>query len=250
MARLQRQELKHDEFVDTMDELLLYAEQQGRTLLVFVLAVVVGGGSLGGFYWYSRKQEHRAEAALGAALMTLELPVQPGLPPLPGDGPRQSFPSEREKYEAAEKEFAAVRAAFPRTRAALFAKHHQALCLWEKGEREAAVAALGELSRAADPHVAALAGFSLAGFYESLGRAAEAEKLYRQLAEHPTTTVPRATALLALASLRAAADPAEARRLLVQVKAEFPDTSISGEVTRRLDLLPAPSTPAPSPKQP
>lgn len=243
MARLKRQELKHDEFVDTFDEALVYVEEHGRTLLTLALAVVLGGGSVGGYYWYSQQRERQANAALGTALLTFEAPVQEGLPPLPGEGPEKIFATEREKYEAAEKEFAAVRADFPRTRAALLAKHYQAICQFEMGETEAATTALSELSRASDPNLAALAQLHLAGFYESLGRREEAEQLYRQLAENPATTVPRATALLALANLQAESNPAEARRLLAQVKAEYADTSISAEVTRRLELLPPPTQP-------
>ncbi len=246
MARLKRQELKHDEFIDSFDELYLYVEEHGRLLVISAVAIVLAGGALGGFYWYSRQQEHQANAALGAALMTFETPVQAGLPPLPGET-RKSFASDQEKFTAAEKEFADLRADFPGTRAALFAKHYQALCQWEKGEHDSALAGLEELTRAADPNVAALAKLHLAGYYETLGRAAEAEKLYRDLADHPAVTVPRATALLALAQLVSNRDPAEARRLLEEVKAEFPDTPIATEVTRRLELLPTPpAAPAPA----
>ena len=247
MARLKRQELKHDEFIDSADALYLYVEEHGRTLVTAALAVLVAGGALVGFYWYSRQQEHQGNAALGAALMTFEAPVQAGLPPLPGET-RKTFTSEQEKYTAAEKEFTAVRTGFPRTRAALFAKHYQALCQWEKGEHDSALAGLDELTRAADPNVAALAKLHLAGYYESLGRAADAEKLYRDLADHPAVTVPRAAALLALAQVVSNRDAAEARRLLEEVKGAYPDTSIATEATRRLELLPAtpPADPAPA----
>lgn len=239
MARLKRQELKHDEFIDSADALYLYVEEHGRTLVTAALAVLVAGGALGGFYGYSRQQEHQGNAALGAALMTFEAPVQAGLPPLPGEA-RKTFTSEQEKYTAAEKEFTAVRTDFPRTRAALFAKHYQALCQWEKGEHDSALAGLEELTRAADANVAALAKLHLAGYYESLGRAADAEKLYRDLADRPAVTVPRAAALLALAQLVSNRDAAEARRLLEEVKGAYPDTPIATEATRRLELLPAP----------
>jgi len=250
VARLKRQELKHDEFVDTVDELYLYLEEHGRRLLTLALVVLLGGAAAGGLYWYDRQQEQKAGAALGAALLTFEAPVQAGLPPLPGEAARKTFTSEEEKYQAAEKEFAAVRADFPRTRAARLAAHYQAVCQWERGELDSAFAGLEELARSRDRDAAALARFTLAGYYEVVGRAADAEKLYRELADRPSVTVPKASAQLALADLKASSDPAEARRLLEAVQAEFPDTAVAREVARRLELLPPAPAEAPQPKQP
>ncbi|MBI2957168.1 MAG: hypothetical protein HYY26_07645 [Acidobacteria bacterium] len=245
MARIQRQELKHDEFIDTFDEFLLYLEDHWRTLVLLGASVLAAAGSLGGFYWYSERQEGRGEAALVEALFTFEAPVQAGLPPLPGST-QKIFSSERAKYEAAREEFARVRGDYPRTRAALMAKHYEAFCQFQLGEREAAVAALEELSRAADPNVAAMARYHLAGFYQAMGRRAEAEKLYRELAAHPAATVPRELALLELANLVAESNPAEARQLYLQVQQELPDTAVAAEASRRLDRLPA----APAAAQP
>ena len=252
MARLHRQELKHDEFIDTFDELLLYVEDHWRTLTALALSVVLAGGGLGGFYFYSQRQEQRAQAALNSALITFQAPVRTGLPPLPGDTSR-SFGSEREKWDAAIKEFAAVRTDYPRTDAALMAKHYEALARYEAGQTDEAIKELEELSHGADRNVAALAKFHLAGLYETKGRGADAEKLYRELAEQPTPTVPRELSQLALADLLAQSKPDEARQLYEKLKADFPGTPVAEEVSRRLDLLPpAPAgTPtAPPPAQP
>lgn len=245
MARIQRQALKHDEFVDWVDSAFLWVEEHGRTLLMGALALVLGGGSLGGYYWYSRHQEEQAGAALTSALFTFQASVQEGLPPLPGAGPQRAFSSEEEKYRAAKKDFATVIADYPRTRSALLAKHYQALCQFELGETDAAVAGLEELSHSSDRNVAARAKLSLAAFYRKLERTQEAAELYRELVENPTSTVPREVALLELATLEAEADPEEARQLYNEIKNEFPDTAIAAEVTRRLELLPPPPTAQP-----
>ncbi|HKZ53792.1 MAG TPA: tetratricopeptide repeat protein [Candidatus Acidoferrales bacterium] len=239
MARIQRQELKHDEFIDTLDATLIYVEEHTRTLLIIALAVVLGGGSLGVLYWYSQQQERKASVALAKGLITFQAPVQEGLPPLPGSSVQQTFASQEDKFRAAEKEFAAVHSDFPRTRSGRLARHYQALCQFEVGETDAAVATLEELARARDTNEAALAKLHLAGFYQRLNRRADAAKLYRELADHPTDTVPRAMALLELATLEATENPEEARRLYTEIKNEFPDTPIAAEVTQRLELLPA-----------
>jgi TolA-binding protein len=244
VARIQRQELKHDEFIDSLDATLIYIEEHTRTLLLIALAVVVGGGSGAGLYWYSQQQEREASAALAKGLITFQAPVQEGLPPLPGSGVQQTFASQEDKYRAAEKEFAAVHSDFPRTRSGRLARHYQALCQFELGETDDAVATLEELARVGKANEAALAKLHLGGFYQKLNRRADAAKLYRALAEHPTDTVPRALALLELATLEAVENPEEARRLYTEIKNEFPDTPIAAEVTQRLELLPAAAPPA------
>ncbi|HXE75847.1 MAG TPA: tetratricopeptide repeat protein [Candidatus Xenobia bacterium] len=245
MARLHRQELKHDEFIDTFDELLLYLEDNWRTLTTLALSVVLAGGGLGGFYFYSQRQEARAQAALSNALLTFQAPVRTGLPPLPGDTSR-SFPNEKEKWDAAIKEFAAVRSDYPRTDAAQMAKHYEALSRYEAGQTDEAIKELEELSRGADRNVAALAKFHLAGMYEAKGRSADGEKLYRELAEQPTQTVPRELSQLALADLLAQSKPDEARQLYEKLKADFSGTPVADEVSRRLDLLPPAAAPVPA----
>lgn len=246
MARIQRQELKHDEFADTVDSALLYLEDNWRRLTTIALVVLLGGGSVGGYIWYSRDQEARAGAALTSALFTLQAQVQAGLPPLPGEGAEKIFSSEQAKYEAARKEFDAIRTDFPRTRSAQLAAFYVALCDERLGKTDAAIVALEELSGTRDRNVAAQAQLTLAGLYQQRGRAADAEKLYGQLADNPTVTVPRAQALLELATLKAESDPSAARKLLDEIKREFPDTQIAAEVTRRMELLPA----APAAAQP
>lgn len=239
MARIQRQELKHDEFADSIDSALLYLEDNWRRLTVIALVILLGGGSVGGYIWHSRDQEHRAGAALTSALFTLQAPVQAGLPPLPGEGPERIFNSEQAKFEAARKEFDAVRTEFPRTRSAQLAGFYVALCDHQLGKTDAAITTLEELSRVNDKNIAAQAQLTLAGFYQQRGRTADAQKLYRQLADNPTVTVPRSMALLELATLQSESDPAAARKLFDEIKREFPDTQIAAEVTRRIELLPA-----------
>lgn len=238
MARIQRQELKRDEFVDSFDSTLLYIEDNWPRLLAIALAVLLGGGAAGGYYWYSQRQESRASVALASALFTFRAPVQAGLPALPGEGPEQIFTSEEDKYRAAEAAFEEVQQEYPRTKAALLAQHYQAVCYYELGETEKAISAFEALARSGDANVAALARYHLAGLYLTLGRRDDAARLYRELSEKPTATVPKSMALLELARLEAENNPQEARRLFELVKNEFPDSPIAAEVTRELEELP------------
>ncbi|MFQ5817703.1 MAG: tol-pal system YbgF family protein [Terriglobia bacterium] len=238
MARVSRRELKKDEFISAFEETLAFLGEQREMIIALVLVVLVGAGSLGGFWWYARRQEQQASLALGQALEIYAAPIRlnPGESPLSLPGP--SFANEKEKYEAAQKAFGELRREFARTRVGVLGKHYEGLALWELGKRDEAVRLLEEVSRGTRPERAAVAGLHLAGFYQKLGRREEARQLYQKLSERPTSSVPRAVALLALADLTAATQPAEARKLYEEVKRELGDSSLADEVDRRLALLP------------
>ena len=53
------------------------------------------------------------------------------------------------------------------------------------------------------------------------GKTPEAAKLYQELADHPTMTVPKASALLALADAYRESQPAQARQIYERVEKEF-----------------------------
>ncbi len=238
MARVSRRELKQDEFISTFEETWEFLKQQRETIVALVLAVLLGAGTLGGFYWQTSREEQRASAALGEALAIYAAPVRPTPAEVPPGLSRPSFDSEPEKYKAAQEAFVRLRQNFPRTHVAVIAKHYEALTLWQLGRREEALKLLEELSQAGDRERAALARFHLAGFYLQLGRTDQARQLFQKLANQPCVSVPRATALFALAELYATSQPAQARKLYEELRQQFGDTPLAGQIKRRLEMLP------------
>lgn len=237
MARIQRRELKHDEFVDSVDNLRLYLEEHGRRVGLLAALVVLVAVSIGAYVWYTRAQEEKANILLSQAVVSFEAPVQEGLPPLPGQEGR-IFSSQEEKWRTVAGKFAAVHEEHPRTKAGLIAKHYEGICKFRLGEQDAALALLEEVAGARDREVASLAKLHLAGLYIEVDRAEEAEELYRELIDSPTATVPKPAAQMDLAALLTLSDPAEARDLYEQVKTEFPDTNIAALAGQRQELLP------------
>ena len=67
-----------------------------------------------------------------------------------------------------------------------------------------------------------LAKFALASQYKSSGQDAKAIDLYKQLIAHPSRTVGKAEAQLELASLYAAKQPAEAKKMYEEISKENP----------------------------
>lgn len=237
MARIHRKELKHDEFVDTVDRLWMYLEEHGRRLGLIALLVVLGAVSVGGYVWHIRAQEEAAQILLTGAAATFAARVQVGLPPLPGEE-ESVFSSEADKWAAATRKFAGIYEKYPGTHAGLVARHYEGVSRYRAGEKEEGIAILAEVTESGNRNAAALAKLHLAGFYLDAGRADEAESLYRELIEGSYVTVPQAVAQLDLAAMLSADRPDEARDLYEAIREDHPDSELAATASRRMGLLP------------
>jgi len=149
------------------------------------------------------------------------------------------FTTDQQKYQAALKQFTEVVDKYPRQPAADFARYHVGLCQSALGNDAAAVKTLQAAAKSSDKNTAALASEALAGELNKQGKTDEAIKVYQNLADHPTSTVPRAEALLAEASLYRDTKPAQARALYEQVQKEFgSDPYLSSQVQQQMAGLP------------
>ena len=238
MARLTRRELKQDELRSTFEEFEQFAKQRYKEILVVVGIIAAVVGLVGGLKIYTDRQEAEASAELGAALRTFRAyvgtPAEGSL--VPGE---LTFPTGREKYQRALQQFSEITMKFPRTKAAAIARYHLGMCQSLLGDQAGAIRTLQEASRASDRNIASLAHLALAGELARSGKVAEAAKLYQDLADRPTTTVPRATALLAMADAYRATQPAQARQIYKRVEKEFgSDRALAETLRQQITSLP------------
>lgn len=239
MARISRQELKHDEFIDTFSGIWAWVERQHTALIAAVVVTVVALGGFAGYRVYSENRMAKADAALGKALRTYHAQVlPPGTPKVATDEPVYS--SEQARNEAALKEFTGLRQHYPRTRAARLAEYYIALCQSSLGKTDESMKTLLELAGGRDREVSALAKLRLAAIDQKQGKGDEAVKLYKELIAKPTLLVPKSVAMMALADYYRDAQPAEAAKLYEQVKKEFPDSTAFNTANDRLQELPRP----------
>ncbi len=222
-----RQQLKQDRFAETARETVSWAVEHRNKLivagvvLVMFLAVVLGG------WIYLNEQDQKASVAFGAAIATYQTPLRP--PNAPAQPEMQSFTSAAERAQAAQKEFQAVVDKYSHTRSAEFARYFVGLTYRDMGKANEAEKYLKEVAGVHNQSLASLARFALAGVYAQTKRPAEAIKLYQDLIAHPTTTVPKTTAQLELATLYEAQQPAEAARIYEEIRKAEPQ-SVAAEV--------------------
>jgi len=163
-------------------------------------------------------------------------------PDLFGGGQDQAnptFPTAHAKYKKALEQFDNLVRRFPRQKAAGIARYHAGLCQAELGDQAAAIKTLQEASRTSDQSISSLAKLALAGELVRASKLDDAAKLYRELQDHPTATVPRATAMLALADAYRQSQPAQARKLYEQMEKEFgSNTYLAATVKQQIESLP------------
>lgn len=243
MARLTRHDLKEDEFEDTIESLREFARQNAQQIIIGVGAFIVVAGAILGWRTYNERQAAAANAVLSEALKTFQAPVSAAPVNLFSSNPTQSsngqFSSDQEKYKAALSQFGAVAAKYPRQKAADFARYYQGLCQSALGDGAAAQKTLAAVAHSSDKDVAALSNLALAGELAKGGKTAEAAKVYQELAQHPTATVPRTMALLAEAELYRSTQPSEARALYEQVAKEVgTDSYLASTIQQQIASLP------------
>lgn len=222
MQSYTRRQLKEDKFAESAKGAMAWASghQQGTLWTVIIIAVVVSLAS--GLYFWHDHQTEQANRALGKAIRTFESPLRaPGTPG--GDG--LSFTSIAERAKQAEKEFNAVADSYSLTKAGRIARFMAATAALQSGDTAAGEKQLKSMADSSND-VAPLAKMALASLYRSTGRDGEAAKTYKELIDHPTSTISKAQAQFSLAEMYETSDPKQAEVIYKQIQDENKDSAI------------------------
>ncbi|HLY59867.1 MAG TPA: hypothetical protein VKV95_03790 [Terriglobia bacterium] len=244
MARLTRHELKDDKFKTAFEEYEQFARQHYREIATTVGIALLIVGLVFGLRYLMDREEAAANAQLGEALETFHAYV--GAAAVGAMGAQsQSFPTAHDKYTKALAEFSAMTevkgwaTVLPTQRAVRIARYHMGLCQAELGDETGAIKTLTQAADDRDAQIASLARFALAGQLVKEGKTADAVKQYKSLEEHPTTTVPKATAELAQADALRATQPADARKIYEQMQKEYAsDSTLADSIRQQIATLP------------
>jgi tetratricopeptide (TPR) repeat protein len=216
-----RRQLKEDRFADAAAETLHWTVEHRNSLIVGGTSALLVLGLLLGWWFYRQHQETQASIALGHGVRIRHAAVLP-----PGGEPHEGhleFRSSGERAQAARDQFRKVAAEHSGTRSGELARYFMGVMAMEMGDTEEAQAIFEEVAAWKDQDLASLARMGLASVYRMTARHSLALDVYRALAESPTATVPRATALLEqAATYEALQQTAEARRLYEQVRIDEP----------------------------
>jgi tetratricopeptide (TPR) repeat protein len=244
LARLTRHELKEDRINTAFEQYQQFGKEHYREIALFLAVGLVVVGLVFGLKLLIDRQEQLANAQLGAALESFRAYV--GTPASGTLAPQtQTFPTAREKYNKALSQFSVITNVtgyprlLPQQKAVRIARYHVGLCQAELGEDAGAIKTLTAVKDDRDPEIASLARFALAEELVKTGKNADAVKLFQQLIDHPTSTVPKATAELALANAYRDTQPAQARQIYQRMQIEFAsDNLLADAVKQQIASLP------------
>lgn len=226
-----RRQLKEDKFAETAQGAAEWAGEHRKlvtwaiSILIVVILVAVGGWT-----WRSRQIE-QANIKLSDALRTLSAPLRPAGTP-PGDTP--SFTSIAERGQAAAKQLQAIADKYSLVPPGKVARYLLGSAQLQAGNTAAAEQTFKTAADFSDKDIAALAKMALASIYNDSNRQADAIKIYKELSDHPTATVSKSTAQLALAEIYEKTDPQEATKIYQQVQKDDPHSQAAQVAAQKL----------------
>ncbi|MGA3092999.1 MAG: tetratricopeptide repeat protein [Terriglobales bacterium] len=235
-----RHQLKQDRFskvtLEAAENAAHWSEEHKAKLIAAVIAVVVLAAVGFGGWYYVNTQDEKASLEFSAAVRTFETPIRPaGVPAQPG---YDTFASFQERAGAAHKQFQDIVDKYPHTHTGEMARYFVGLASSQLGDNAAAERNLQEAAGASGRDLASLAKFALAGVYRAENKTQPAVDLYRQLIDHPTTVVSKATTQLELAGFyETQQKPDEAKKIYDQVAKENPSTEAASLAQRRSAAL-------------
>jgi len=238
--RITRQDMKHDEFVDTMGRVSLWIEQNWQQAAAvvggLVLLMIVGFAVTS---WMSHSREAARQKVARATSLINAPVVESGANP--SDPVAPTFPSRTARAQAT---LSALDAAQPSGAAHPLADYFRGVALLQLNRASDAESAFqSAVGGATDPMLKGLARHGVASAAALRGDLAGAAQKLRELADRPEG-YPKDLALYELSRVQKQAGKAQdANQTLQQLAKEFPDSPLV-EATRAV----TPQPPAPQPQ--
>jgi predicted negative regulator of RcsB-dependent stress response len=230
-----KRQLKEDRFKTSAADAVHWTEEHRQTLIVALIASAVILAAVVGGWAYIQHRNEVASFEVGQALRTLSSPiVAPGQPVAPGI---ETYTSIKERAVAARKKFLDIAHRYSHTEAGRYSRYMAATTAMDAGDNAAAESELKALADSGDKNLASLAKLALASLYRNTGKTADATRIYKELMEKPTDTVPKTTAELELAGMYETTQPAEAVKMYQQIQKDDPKAVAAQVASERLSSV-------------
>jgi len=238
MKRTERRHLRTNELASLTTQARDVFDARRGQMIAGVLAIVIVGGALIGYFTWRGRQQARAYALLAAALVVEEARVgPPAAPGTPSAG--SSFATQREKNQALLTKFRSAADEYPSTDAGVFARYREATTWMALGNPGSAVTAYQEvINRGGNSVYAVMAKLGLAEAQAQSGQYDQAIATFKELAQRKDGQVPVDGVLIRLGrTYLDAGKRADAEQTFNRLVQEFPDSPFSTDARRALEQL-------------
>lgn len=230
-----RRQLKEDKFVESAQSAAEWTASHRQPVIYSSVALIVIVLAGLGIYTWRNKQNDAANMALGAAMRVSTATIRAAGTPA-GAEDKDTFATAADRGKASEKQFKDVADKYPHTDAGHFARYMAGVSAIEAGDKTGGEDQLKKAADSGDKNSAALAKLALANFYRANNRLADATRLYKDLEDHPSDTVSKSAAQLAMAEMYEATDPQQANSIYQQIQKENkPDSAAAQEAAAKLN---------------
>ena len=234
---ISRKELKTDKIHDAIEHSAEAVYSHKQITLGVLLVVLAGAVIWASWTIYHDRQTATASAMLDVAMRAYSARIG-STPADPVDPKEISYPDEKARATDALAKFTQVADKYPNTNPGRLARYYAALCLEDLEREQQALENLRKLSSISDKELADMAKFQIGIVDARMGKTDEAVKIFRDLADKQQSVfVPRPLALLEMANAMKQKNPKEAANVYQQIKKEYPDTPVSDEADRDLEML-------------
>ncbi len=236
MRSYTRHQLKQDSFRTSTTETISWAVEHRSKVTAAVVAVLVVVALVIGGWAFINYRDQQASSELAGAIEKYDSPIRPAGTPATPD--TLSYGSSQERAKAANADFTRIADKYSFTQSSSVARYFQGITLNDMGDTAGAEKALKDVADGRYKEVASLAKLALASIYHNTNRDPQAIEIYKQLADHPTTSVSKSSAQFLLASLYEEDHQTDqARALYQQLAKENPSTAAGQMAGQRLQAL-------------
>ncbi len=238
MKRTERHHLKQDELTAQFLHAREMIDARRREVTAALVAIVVIGAVLLGYFGWRERTNSRAHALLADAMAVQDARVGP--PTTPGSPtPGGTYATERARDEAAVPKFKAAADAYPATDAGIFARYQEASLLMSLDRPAEAVSAFQEAaSRGGEGIYGQMARLGLAEAQLRGGQYDQAIGGFRDLAQRKDGTLPTDAILMQLGrAYKDAGKTADAQQTFTRLVEEYPDSAYAADARRELEGL-------------
>jgi len=235
MKRAERQHLKENELERVAREARELIERRRSETTAIVSAVAIVALIALGYLMWRQQVQSKASGLLAQAVAVQEARVGP--PGVPGAG--LTFPTEKERAQAAQVKLKAAADAYPKTDAGIYARYQEAgEWMILDNPKEAARAYQDVIDHAGGGIYGQMARLGLAEAQARQGQYDPAINTYKDLVQKKDGPLPVDGILMQLGrTYIEAGKPNEAKLTFTRIVDEYPESPFSGDARRELDTL-------------